>query len=53
MKDKVLDRAQSWEGKKLSVPNGKANEVEFPRSNPGDAVRNRPAKSGPNVPTNK
>lgn len=52
MKDKVLDRAQAFESKKLKGPDGKGFETEFPKQNPGDSVRNRPAKESPNVSTN-
>lgn len=52
MKDKVLDRASGWEGKLSGLTDGKGHEVLSPRPNPGDAVRNRPAKSSPDVKTN-
>ena len=52
MKDKMFDRAKSWDDKPVPKVDGKGHEVSFPRQNPGDSATHRPSRTGPNVPSN-
>ena len=52
MKDKMFERAKSWDDKPVPKVDGKGHETNFPRQNPGDSATHRPSRTGPHVPSN-